>query len=92
MLEVVPLAFAHIWGKSDRVGRYSVLEVIRAFEQASGCAVPYRIVARRPGDIAQCYADASLAESLLGWRAEHGIEAMCRDAWRWQEWAAAHKL
>jgi UDP-glucose 4-epimerase len=71
---------------------YSVLEVIRAFEQASGRAVPYRIVARRPGDVAQCYADASLAESLLGWRAERGIETMCRDAWRWQEWSAAHKV
>jgi UDP-glucose 4-epimerase len=71
---------------------YSVLEVIRAFERASGRAVPYRIAARRPGDVAQCYADASLAESLLGWRAEYGIEAMCRDAWRWQEWATAHKI
>jgi UDP-glucose 4-epimerase len=71
---------------------YSVLEVIRAFERASGRAVPYRIVARRPGDVAQCYADASLAESLLDWRAERGIEAMCRDSWRWQEWSAAHKV
>jgi UDP-glucose 4-epimerase len=70
---------------------YSVLDVIRAFERASGRSVPYRIAARRPGDVAQCYADASLAESLLGWRAERGIEAMCLDAWRWQEWAAAHK-
>jgi UDP-glucose 4-epimerase len=71
---------------------YSVLDVIHAFERASGRAVPYRIVARRPGDVAQCYADASLAESLLGWRAERGIEAMCRDSWHWQEWAAAHKI
>jgi UDP-glucose 4-epimerase len=71
---------------------YSVLEMIRAFERASGRPVPYRIAARRPGDVAQCYADASLAESLLGWRAERGIEAMCLDAWRWQEWAAAHKI
>ena len=70
---------------------YSVLDVIRAFERASGRSVPYRIAARRPCDVAQCYADASLAESLLGWRAERGIEAMCLDAWRWQEWAAAHK-
>ncbi|GHU27761.1 UDP-glucose 4-epimerase [Betaproteobacteria bacterium] len=71
---------------------YSVLDIIHAFEQASGRPVPYRIVARRPGDVAQCYADVSLAESLLGWRAEHGLEAMCRDAWRWQEWVAAHKI
>jgi UDP-glucose 4-epimerase len=70
----------------------SVLEMIRAFEQASGRPIPYRIVERRPGDVAQCYADASLAESLLGWRAELDLAAMCRDSWRWQEWAAAHKV
>ena len=67
---------------------YSVLEMVRAFEAASGRAVPYRVTARRPGDIAQCYADASLAEVMLGWRAELGIEAMCADSWRWQRWAA----
>ena len=71
---------------------YSVLEMIRAFERASGRQVPYRIVGRRPGDIAQCYADASLATSLLNWRAEIGLDAMCRDSWRWQEWAASHKV
>ncbi|GHU19854.1 UDP-glucose 4-epimerase [Betaproteobacteria bacterium] len=71
---------------------YSVLDIVHAFEQASGRPIPYRIVARRPGDVARCYADASLAESLLGWRAERGLEAMCRDSWRWQEWAAAHKI
>lgn len=63
---------------------YSVLEMIAAFEKASGKPVPYQIVARRPGDIASCYADPSLAESLLGWKAELGIEAMCADTWRWQ--------
>jgi UDP-glucose 4-epimerase len=63
---------------------YSVLEMVRAFEQASGQRVSYRIAPRRPGDIATCYADPSLAERLLGWRAEKGIEAMCADAWRWQ--------
>jgi len=63
---------------------YSVLEVIRSFEAASGRKVPYRIVGRRPGDIATCYADPSLAKSLLGWEAQYGIDAMCRDAWRWQ--------
>ena len=71
---------------------YSVLEMIRAFEEASGRPVPYRIVGRRPGDVAQCYADASLAASLLNWRAELGLEATCRDSWRWQEWAASHKV
>lgn len=63
---------------------YSVLEMIAAFEKASGKPVPYQIVARRPGDIASCHADPSLAESLLGWKAELGIEAMCADTWRWQ--------
>jgi UDP-glucose 4-epimerase len=63
---------------------YSVLEMVRAFERASGRAVPYRIVDRRPGDIAACYADPALAERLLGWRASLGLERMCADAWRWQ--------
>jgi UDP-glucose 4-epimerase len=63
---------------------YSVLEVVRAFEAASGCAVPYEVVARRPGDIAACYADPSLAAERLGWHATRDLQAMCRDAWRWQ--------
>ncbi|GGK08904.1 UDP-glucose 4-epimerase GalE [Luteimonas terricola] len=62
----------------------SVLELVRAFERASGREVPYDIVARRPGDVAEVYADPSLAQVLLGWRAEYGIDAMCRDAWLWQ--------
>jgi UDP-glucose 4-epimerase len=62
----------------------SVLELVREFEKASGKAIPYRIVARRPGDVATCFADSSLAESLLGWRAKLDISAMCQDAWRWQ--------
>jgi len=67
---------------------YSVLEMIRAFAAASGANVPYRIAARRPGDIAQCYADPSLARTTLGWRAQLDIDAMCADTWRWQRWAA----
>ena len=63
---------------------YSVLETLRTFEQATGVKVPYEITARRPGDTASCYADASLAARALGWRAELDLEAMCRDAWRWQ--------
>lgn len=63
---------------------YSVLEMVRAFEQASGQAVPYALVARRPGDVATCYADPQLAQRLLGWTAQRGIDDMCRDAWRWQ--------
>lgn len=63
---------------------YSVLEMVKAFEVASGKKVPYRIDARRPGDVGACYADPALALELLGWRAERGIEAMCCDSWRWQ--------
>jgi UDP-glucose 4-epimerase len=62
----------------------SVLALVRAFERASGRGVPYEIVARRPGDVAEVYADPALANALLGWRAELDVEAMCRDAWRWQ--------
>jgi UDP-glucose 4-epimerase len=67
---------------------YSVLEMVRAFAAASGKPVPYRIVERRQGDIAQCYADPALARKLLGWQAQLGIDAMCADVWRWQQWAA----
>jgi len=63
---------------------YSVLEMVKAFEQASGRKVPYKIVERRAGDIATCYADPSYAKKVLGWEASLGIEAMCQDAWRWQ--------
>ncbi len=63
---------------------YSVLDMVRAFERASGRPVPYRIAARRPGDIAACYADPQRALELLGWRAERGLDAMCADTWRWQ--------
>lgn len=63
----------------------SVLQLVRAFEQASGCAIPLEFTARRPGDVAAVYADPSLAEKLLGWRCELDLAAMCRDAWRWQQ-------
>ena len=63
----------------------SVLEVVRAFEQASGRPVPYQFAPRRAGDVAQCFADSSLAESILGWRATHTLADMCADAWRWQQ-------
>lgn len=63
---------------------YSVLEVVKAFEAASGRPVPYRIVPRRAGDATQCYADPGLAERILNWHASHGIEDMCADTWRWQ--------
>ena len=63
---------------------YSVLEMIAAFEKACGRKIPYRITGRRPGDIARCWADPSLAQRELGWQARYGIEQMCEDTWRWQ--------
>ena len=69
---------------------YSVLEMVRAFAAASGKPVHYRVVGRRPGDVAQCFADPSLARATLGWQAQLGIDAMCTDTWRWQEWASAN--
>ncbi len=96
-IHVQDLAQAHVAavrallqrGKSFTVnvgtGRgYSVLEVVHAFEQASGKPVPYKIAPRRSGDVAQCYADASLAQQVLGWRASHTLASMCADAWHWQ--------
>ena len=63
---------------------YSVLDIVKAFEKASGKKVPYVIDGRRPGDIAECYADPSLAREMLGWSAKYDIERMCKDADRWQ--------
>lgn len=97
-IHVVDLAIGHVktlaklFGSAAGVQTYnlgtgcgsSVLQMIKAFECASGRAVPYRIVARRPGDIAICYADASLARRELGWSAQRSIEQMCVDTWRWQ--------
>lgn len=98
-LHVVDLARGHVqaldWLQEARPGGatpinlgtgrgVSVLDLLRAFEAASGRPVPFEIVARRPGDAAVCYADASRAGRLLGWRASRELDAMCRDAWRWQ--------
>ena len=63
---------------------YSVLDIVKAFEKASGVKVPYKIVERRPGDVAECYANPDKARDELGWVAEYGIEKMCSDSWRWQ--------
>ena len=63
---------------------YSVLDIVRAFERASGQAVPYQIAPRRPGDVAACYADPGQALALLGWQAPRGLDIMCEDTWRWQ--------
>lgn len=64
---------------------YSVLDVIKAFENASGRNVPYQLSKRRPGDVATCYANPGLAERLLEWKAQRGLAVMCRDHWRWQQ-------
>lgn len=64
---------------------YSVLDIVKAFAKACGHEIPYVIKERRPGDIATCYSDASLAKKELGWEAEYGIEEMCADSWNWQK-------
>ncbi len=63
---------------------YSVLDIVKSFEKASGVKIPYEIKPRRAGDIAECYADASKAKEELGWEAQYGILEMCEDSWRWQ--------
>jgi UDP-glucose 4-epimerase len=96
-IHVVDLAQGHLaalrrafdapgfWTVNLGTGRgYSVLEMVSAFERACGRPIPYVIEPRRPGDIASCYADPGLARTLLGWRAERGIDQMCADSWRWQ--------
>lgn len=74
---------AHVWNLGTGTG-YSVLEMIHAFERASGCKVPYQMAARRAGDIAESWADVSKAARELGWRAERNLRTMIEDAWRWQ--------
>ncbi len=73
----------HVWNLG--VGRgYSVLEMVKAFEKASGRPVPYEVVQRRPGDIAACYADPEKAQRELSWKAARGLDDMMMDTWRWQ--------
>ena len=81
-------AGSHVWNLGRGEG-YSVLEMVRAFEEASGRSVPYRVTDRRPGDIAECWADPSKAERQLGWRAERDLATMMRDTWQWQQQGAA---
>ncbi len=96
-IHVVDLAIGHVAALRELFGSnkgftvnlgtgdgYSVLEVVKAFEIASARQVPYQITARRPGDIAKCFADAGKALDLLGWKAQRGIAEMCADHWRWQ--------
>ena len=80
-LEQKPSVIVH----NIETGRgYSVLEVVRGFERATGRPIAYRIAGRRAGDAPAVYADASRAERELGWKAQRGLEDMCRDAWNWQ--------
>jgi UDP-glucose 4-epimerase len=74
----------NVWNLGTGQG-YSVLEMVKAFEVACGRVVPYRVVARRAGDIATCYADPSKAAADLSWRARRGLSEMIKDAWRWQQ-------
>lgn len=76
-------AGVQVWNLGTGTG-YSVLQMIEAFEQASGRKVPYQIVPRRPGDIAECWADSTKASKELGWTATRGLQDMMADAWRWQ--------
>ncbi len=73
-----------IWVNLGTGRGYSVLELVDAFAKASGREIPYEIVARRPGDVAACYADPALARERLGWTARHDLRRMCEDSWRWQ--------
>ncbi|UCJ15469.1 UDP-glucose 4-epimerase GalE [Pseudomonas sp. MM211] len=73
-----------VWNLGTGQG-YSVLQMVRAFEKVIGRALPFRIVARRPGDIAQCWADPSKAKNELQWSAERGLQTMLTDSWRWQK-------
>ncbi|MBI3144241.1 MAG: UDP-glucose 4-epimerase GalE [Pseudogulbenkiania sp.] len=96
-IHVVDLAIGHLKALDALLSRsglitvnlgtgqgYSVLDMVKAFEAACGQPIPYEIVARRPGDIAACYADPAMAFDLLGWKAERGLEDMCQSSWKWQ--------
>ena len=96
-IHVVDLALGHlaalrrvekadgIWTVNLGTGQgYSVLDIVKTFERASGRRIPYQIVGRRPGDVAQCYADPANAQRELDWTASRGLQEMCADSWRWQ--------
>ena len=83
-IHVVDLAKGHVKALKKLVG-YSVLDIVKNFEEANGVKIPYEIAPRRAGDIATCYSNAEKAERELGWKAENGIREMCEDSWRWQK-------
>jgi len=86
-VKAIEYAVAHKGSEVFNLGTgvgYSVLDIVHAFEEVNGIKIPYSVVARRPGDIAECYADPIKAKELLGWTAKKDLNAMCRDAWNWQ--------
>ncbi len=86
-VKAIEYAAAHKGSEVFNLGTgvgYSVLDIVHAFEEVNGIKIPYSVVARRPGDIAECYADPKKAKELLGWAAQKDLRAMCRDAWNWQ--------
>ncbi len=85
-------ALSHFKGKGELLTlnlgtghTYSVMDMIRNFEKASGRTIPYEVVARRPGDVSECWADPSLAAKTIGWHAKRDLHTMCVDSWRWQQ-------
>ena len=104
-IHVVDLAEGHVaaqaWVEANRGvmpvnlgtgGGHSVLQVIGAFERACGKPIPYRIGPRRPGDVRETYGDVTRAREVLGWSAKRGIDEMCADVWRWQQWAKTNAV
>ena len=84
----LPYVFEHRGCETVNLGAgvgYSVLDMVDAFERVNGIKIPYRITGRRQGDVAECYADASKALRLFGWKTEKTLDDMCRDAWKWQK-------
>ena len=81
---LIHLTGSHVYNLGSGNGT-SVLELVQAFQQATGQPIPYEISARRPGDVATCFADSSKAERELNWIADRGIVEMCRDSWKWQK-------
>lgn len=87
-IKAVQYAMAHSGAEVINLGTgngYSVLDIVKSFERVNGVKVPYEIAPRRAGDIAECYADPSKAEKLLGWKAELSLDDMCKDAWAWEQ-------
>jgi UDP-glucose 4-epimerase len=86
-LAALSYLYQHAGGLTVNLGTgkgTSVFQLIQAFERASNARIPYELAPRRMGDLLECYAQADYALAALGWKAEHGIDRMCQDSWRWQ--------